>query len=70
MNDAKRTLTLAWLMQHASLGELPEHLDDECRDYAVNFISAAMSELRRHRDPVVLAAITIGMVEGEFHVAD
>lgn len=66
MNDQTRTLTLAWLMQHAELGELPGHLDDECRAYAVRFISAAIAEVKHHRDPAVLAVITHSSVEGEY----
>lgn len=67
MNDTKRVASLAWLLQHAELGELPDHLDDESRAYAVTFVSTAMAKARKHRDPVELAEITQGELEGEYH---
>ena len=67
MNDTKRVATLAWLLQHAELGELPDHLDDECRTYAMTFVGSAMAVARKHREPAVLAEITQGKLEGEYH---
>ena len=67
MNDVQRTAILAWLLQHAEFGKLPDHITAEGRAYGIRFLQAAINVTNKKKSPEKLAVITQGTLEGEFN---
>lgn len=70
MNDIQMTASLAWLLYHAEQGRTPDHVTDEGRLYAIDFLTAAIAHSSSAEDPKQLAVITHGHVEGEYRAKD